>query len=269
MKKFMHPNTHSEYSHLINNNDLQEPGILKLFVSDSYPLTLIKQTLINIRRCRRKTIMLTDIPLDDKKTYALFTSMETKGIFYLDFIERRREVYDFGIDCIDDLVTYLGATFANLRPDIRKGDGVIEDIYEIIDRKHNRKPVTYIHPSLKSILEKTYGFILFNENIIRIAAQVAGFSLSWAELFEESYSVTGIEEIQIIEKGKALFTEGATSNGYSKAETEQIYEALNSSSFQALSKADIVSDALVTYRLAYLKANYPPEFTEALYSMEG
>ncbi|MCB1059248.1 MAG: DNA polymerase III subunit alpha [Calditrichaeota bacterium] len=184
----------------------------------------------------------------DDKTYDLLGRGDTTGVFQLESGGMREWLVKLKPNCIDDIV----AMVALYRP------GPMNMIGDFIDRKHGRTKVAYLHPKLEPILKQTYGVIVYQEQVLRIARDIAGFTLGRADILRKAMGKKKKEEM---EKVRKEFIEGCLSHsGLTKKLAEEIYELVRKFSEYGFVKAHAASYAVLAYQTAYLKANFPAEF---------
>ncbi|MBD3264244.1 MAG: DNA polymerase III subunit alpha [Candidatus Omnitrophica bacterium] len=238
-------------------SSLEKTGLLKMDFLGLKTLTVIEETLKIIQRTNNKNIDIASIPLDDKKTFSLLSRGNTIGVFQLESRGMRDILTKINPAKFEDLIAVL----ALYRPG-PLGSGMVDDF---IKRKQGNKKVTYIHPKLAPILEKTYGIILYQEQIMQIVSQLAGFDIARADLLRKAI---GKKIPEIMEKQKTLFIEGCKKNNISGSVAEQIFDLIDYFSGYGFNKSHSTAYALISYRTAYLKANYPVEFMAALLTSE-
>ena len=220
--------------------DLEKIGLLKMDFLGIRNLTIIDEVMKNIPDFTLER--LREIPLDDKKTYQLLQTADTLGVFQLESDGIRRVLAKLKPERFDDLVAVL----ALYRP------GPMDNIDEFIARRHGKK-FTYEHPVLEPILKSTYGIIVYQEQIMQIAQRFANFSLGQADLLRRAISKK--DENQL--KGQELtFIEGAMKNGHSKEVAQHIYDYFLKFNNYGFNKSHAVAYGLVSYQMAYFKANY-------------
>lgn len=184
----------------------------------------------------------------DEKTYELLGRGDTTGVFQLESSGMREWLTKLKPNCIDDIV----AMVALYRP------GPMNMIGDYIDRKHGRAPISYLHSALEPILKQTYGVIVYQEQVLRIARDIAGFTLGRADILRKAMGKKKKEEM---EKVHAEFISGCLSHsGLNRKTAEDIYELVRKFSEYGFVKAHAACYAVLAYQTAYLKANYPAEF---------
>jgi DNA polymerase-3 subunit alpha len=231
-------------------------GLLKFDFLGLKTLTVIQKTLDLIRQ-GGKELLLSDIPLDDKATYDLLSSGQTTGIFQLESSGMKDILVKMQPNRFDDLI----ALVALYRPG-PIGSGMIDDF---IKRKKGTKAVRYDLPQLKEILDETYGVILYQEQVMRIANKLAGFSLGQADILRKAM---GKKNIQAMAKQKEHFVQGAVGNGISEKKAEKIFDLMALFAEYGFNKSHSAAYAYVSFQTAYLKTHYPVAFMAATLSAD-
>ena len=190
------------------------------------------------------------IPLDDPKTFEIFAEGRTTGIFQFESQGMREYLRKLKPNRIEDLI----AMNALYRP------GPMENIDTYINRKYGREKIEYLHPKLEPILKETYGIIVYQEQVMRIASDLAGFSLGKADLLRRAM---GKKKVKEMEKMKGEFIEGALKNGVDQKTAEAIYDLIFKFASYGFNKSHSAAYAILAYQTAYLKAHYPAEFMAA------
>ena len=237
-------------------------GLLKMDFLGLRNLTVLDDALRNIEANRGETIVLEDLTLDDPAAYALLASGETLGVFQLDGGPMRSLLRSMQPDTFED----ISAVLALYRP----GPMGANAHYDYADRKTGRKPVEAIHPELKEPLEEllgeTYGVIVYQEQVMAIAQQLAGYSLGQADLLRRAM---GKKKKEILDEEYVPFSDGMRANGFSEAAIKTLWDILVPFSDYAFNKAHTAGYGLVSYWTAFLKANYPAEYMAALLTSVG
>jgi len=243
---------------------VEEIGLLKMDFLGLRNLTIINKTLQKIKETKGVELDLENIPLDDKRTYNLLAEGNSTGVFQLESGGMRAILKELKPSCFDDIIAVL----ALFRP------GPMEQIPEFIKRKHGGK-ITYIHPKLEEILSSTYGIIVYQEQVMQIAQKLAGYSLGRADLLrramgkkdkkimdeERQYFIYGLQD----QNGNWIIP-GAIRLGVSEKEAQEIFELMAKFAEYGFNKGHATAYAIISYQTAYLKANYPLEFTASLLS---
>lgn len=236
---------------------LEKIGLLKVDFLGLRTLTVIDQTLKLIEKTQGKVIDINQIPLDDPKTYKLLSSAQTIGVFQLESSGMRDLLRKLEPERFEDIIALL----ALYRPG-PIGSGMLDDF---IKRKHGLIPIKYEHPKLEPILKETYGIILYQEQIMQIASSLAGFTLAQADLLRKAMAKKIPE---VMEKERKNFVEGCHKNGVREAISNKIFDLIEYFAGYGFNKSHSAAYALISYRTAYLKANYPVEFMAALLTSE-
>ena len=210
-------------------------------------LTIIDDIVHDINRDRKEPLEIMKIPLDDRKTYDLLCQTDTIGIFQLESEGIKNLIRQLQPREFEDIV----ATIALYRP------GPMENIPEYLKRRKHRELVDYIHPSLKKILEHTYGIMIYQEQIMQIAQKMAGFSLANADNLRKAISKKHSNEIRQMEEA---FISGSIARGYSEELAKKVYALIMKFANYGFNRSHSVAYALVAYQMAYLKANWPLYF---------
>lgn len=229
---------------------IEELGLLKIDLLGLRTLTVIEETKRLVARNRGVEPLL---PLDDAATFRLLGEGETGGVFQLESAGMRSLLRDMRPDRFEDLV----ALVALYRPGPLQS-GMVEDF---VQRKVGLRPVTFLHPRLEPILRDTYGVILYQEQVMSIASEIAGFSLAEADLLRRAM---GKKKPGILMAMRERFLEGARANGIDPATAAQIFELMEHFGGYGFNKSHSAAYALVAYQTAYLKTHYPLEYMAAL-----
>jgi len=225
-------------------------GLLKMDFLGLSNLTILTKAKEIIAQNRGISLDLQHIPLDDSKTFELLASGETKGIFQLESAGMRRYIKELKPTNFSD----IAAMVALYRP------GPMEQIPTFIKAKQGVAPIRYPHPILKEILKETYGVIVYQEQVIFIAQALAGYSLGQADILRKAM---GKKIPEVMKKEERSFIAGAKKRGISPELAKEIFSLIEPFAGYAFNKAHSVSYALIAYRTAYLKANYPVEYMTA------
>ena len=230
--------------------DIAQIGLLKMDFLGLANLTILGKARDIIRQSRGIDIDLHRIPMDDGKTFALLSSGETTGVFQLEGAGMRRYIKELKPTTFSD----VAAMIALYRP------GPMEHIPTFIKAKHGIEPIRYPHPALKSILEETYGVIVYQEQVLFIVQAFAGYSLGQADIFRKAM---GKKIPAVMKEEKRNFIAGAQKMGYSAEVAVEVFALIEPFAGYAFNKAHSFSYALIAYQTAYLKANYPAEYITA------
>ena len=230
---------------------LEELGLLKIDFLGLRNLSLIESILKSIFHRTGTKLDIKDIPMDDPSTYQLISSGQTTGVFQLESEGMRNVLKRLQPNRFEDIV----AVNALYRP------GPMENIPHFIDRKHGREKVVYPHPNLEPILENTYGVIVYQEQIIQIAATMAGFTLGEADLLRRAVSK---KQKEVLDKERSHFISGAEQKGYERGTANQIYDLIVRFANYGFNRSHAVAYSFIAYQLAYLKAHYPVHFMASI-----
>jgi len=236
---------------------LEKIGLLKVDFLGLRTLTVIDETLKLIKKTRAKEIDIEKLPLDDTCTYKLLASSHTIGIFQVESSGMRDLLKKLKPERFEDLIALL----ALYRPG-PIGSGMLDDFMR---RKHGVIPIRYEHPKLEPILKETYGIMVYQEQIMQIASVLAGFSLAQADILRKAM---GKKIPEVMEKERKNFLNGCIKNGIKESSASKIFDLIEYFSGYGFNKSHSTAYALISYRTAYLKTNFPVEFMTALLTSE-
>jgi len=234
---------------------IEDLGLLKMDFLGLKNLTIIEDTLARIYKVQGKSLNVEDIPFDDKKTYKLLQEGKTTGVFQLESEGMKRYLKELKPTQFEDIV----AMVALYRP------GPMQFIPEYIGRKHKRKKIEYLHPKLKPILEKTQGICIFQEQLMQIARDLAGFTLAEADVLRKAVGKK-IKSLLVAQKEK--FITGMIKNGVAQNVAERIWDWILPFARYGFNAAHSTAYGMIAYITAYLKTHYPVEFMSALLTSE-
>lgn len=232
---------------------LEELGLLKMDFLGLRTLTVIQDALRLIKRSRGLDLDLEKIPLDDKKVYDLISRGETTGVFQLESSGMRNLLKELKPERFEDIIAVIGL----YRPG-PLGSGAAD---EFIRNKNNPENIKYLHPKLEPILRETYGIILYQEQVMKIAQELAGFSLAQADILRKAM---GKKQQEVMEAQRNSFIQGCIKNGIDEKTAEKVFEEISYFAGYGFNKSHAAAYALVAYQTAYLKAHFPVEFMAAL-----
>lgn len=233
--------------------NVEEIGLLKMDLLGLRTLTVINNAVDLIEKTHGTRLDFNKIDLDDSLTYELLGKGESVGVFQLESSGLRAILKDLKPEHFEDII----ALVALYRPG-PLGSGMVEDF---IARKHGKKAIEYLHPLLEPILKPTYGVILYQEQVMRIASALAGFTLGQADLLRRAM---GKKKPEIIAGLKQEFIEGAGLNQIEPQVAVKIFELIEFFAGYGFNKSHSAAYALLAFQTAYLKAHYPVEFMAAL-----
>jgi DNA polymerase-3 subunit alpha len=233
--------------------DVQRVGLVKFDFLGLKTLTVLSKAAELIERTKGDMLELTRIPLDDEETFRLLGSGDTTGIFQLESSGMRDLLVKLRPETFSDLI----ALVALYRPG-PLGSGMVD---EFIKRRHKKSTVKYEIPRVKEILEDTYGVIVYQEQVMRIASTLANFSLGDADILRRAMSKKDPAEMERLEE---KFIQGARRNGIQQGKAERIFEMMAKFAEYGFNKSHSAAYAMIAYQTAYLKVHYPTEFVAAL-----
>ncbi len=228
-------------------------GLLKMDFLGLANLTVIQEAVENIERTRGIRIDIDAIPLDDPATYELLGRADTHGVFQLEATLGKRILIDMQPRSLED----LAAANALIRPGPLEGKVV--DLY--IRRRRGEEPITYLLPEMEPILAETFGTMIYQDQVMKIASQVAGFSLGEADILR---SAMGKKDKLKMAQQREKFLLGAEARGVAEATAAELFDLIGFFAGYGFNKAHAMCYGLIGYQTAYLKANYPLEFMAAL-----
>ncbi len=230
-------------------------GLVKADILGLRNLSILEEALGFVKQSTGQMIDIHEVPLTDKKAYDLIGAGETVGVFQLESAGMRRLARELKPTKLSDIT----AMVALYRP------GPMDLIPQFIAGKLNSKKIKYVHPDLKSILEETYGILVYQEQVMDIAVKLAKFSKSEADLLRMA---VGKKKKKLMEEGKKKFIDGAARHGYTKKLAEEVFGFIEKFAAYGFNKSHAASYALIAYWTAYMKANYTVEFMTALMTAE-
>jgi DNA polymerase III subunit alpha len=238
--------------------EVERVGLLKMDFLGLSTLTLIRDALDEIKRTEGIEIDIDAIPLDDEKTYRLFGDGQTYGVFQFESSGMRELLRKAKPERLDDLIA-LNALY---RPGPLKS-GMVDDF---VSRKQGKTEVKYELAQLVPILGDTYGVIAYQEQVMRIAAVLAGFSMGQSDVLRKAM---GKKDPRVMAKQREAFMEGARKNGINEKKATKIFNLMEFFAGYGFNKSHSTTYAWVAYQTAYLKANYPWHFMAALLTIEA
>ncbi len=236
-------------------HSIEDLGLLKMDFLGLKTLTVIQNTLNQVEEHSQQKINLENIPLDDQETFDLFKKANTTGVFQLESSGMKRYLKQLEPSQFADII----AMVALYRP------GPMEFIPEFIARKHGHKKITYSHPLLKPILENTYGICVYQEQLMRIAQDLAGFTLSEADVLRKA---VGKKIKKLLDEQKEKMIQGMISNQIEAKTAKRIWKTIEPFAQYGFNASHATCYALIGYQTAYLKARFPTEFMAALMTSE-
>lgn len=233
--------------------DIESLGLIKMDFLGIRNLSMITKMLQLIKQVHGIELDLNHIPLDDAKTFRLIAKGETAGIFQLESEGMRNVLREMEAKTFEDIV----AVNALFRP------GPMDNINLYIKRKKGEAPIEYLHDDLIPILKPTYGIIVYQEQVMQIVQKVANYSLGKADLLRRAI---GKKMRQVLEEERIVFTMQAIKNGYQEETASELYDYIVKFGDYGFNRSHSVAYSMISYQLAYLKANYLTLFMSVLLS---
>lgn len=230
---------------------IEDLGLLKMDILGLKNLTIIENTIRLVKETQNIDIKISEIPLDDKKTYELLQTGDTTGVFQFESSGMRRYLKELKPTQLEDLI----AMVALYRP------GPMELIPSFIRRKHGKEQITYLHPKLEPILKSTYGIGVYQEQMMRIARDLAGFTLAEADTLRKAI---GKKIKSLLDEQKEKLINGMVKNDIPLKIAQKIWELFPPFARYGFNKSHAACYALIGYRTAYLKSHWPIEFMTCL-----
>jgi DNA polymerase-3 subunit alpha len=230
---------------------IEDLGLIKMDFLGLKNLTILKNTMRIIRKVYGKEIDIYGLPLDDKKTYALLARGETTGVFQLESGGMKRYIKELKPSTFEDIV----AMVALYRP------GPMDYIQDFIDRKRGKKEITYLHPKMENALKNTYGITVYQEQVMQLSKDLAGFTGGQADNLRKAI---GKKISALLKQMRGEFIEGCVNNGIGDKLANKIFDDWEAFARYAFNKSHAACYALIAYWTAYLKAHYPSAFMAAL-----
>jgi DNA polymerase-3 subunit alpha len=234
---------------------LEKLGLLKMDFLGLRTLTVLQRATKLVEQVTGEPIDIESLPLDDPATFDLLARGETFGVFQVDGVGMRRLLRELRPNRFEDIV----ALIALYRP------GPMQFIDEFVRRRNGMAPITYPHPSMESALAETYGIPVYQEQVVRMVVEIAGFSAGKADIVRKAM---GKKQPELMAKYRADFVAGAMAKGTAPTVAEQLFDIIQEFSGYGFNKAHSAAYAVVTYHTAYLKAHYPAPYMAAYLSAE-
>ncbi len=245
----------------LDKDDIEAMGLVKFDFLGLRTLTIIKWALQSINRRRalqqQEPLHMQRLPLDDEATFRLLQECRSTAVFQLESRGMRDLMRKLRPDCFDDIV----ALVALFRPGPLESGMAIE----FIQRKHGEAKIHYLHPCLETILEPTYGVILYQEQVMQIAQVMAGYSLGAADLLRRAM---GKKKVKEMNRQREIFVSGAQQKGIDQRLANTVFDQMETFAMYGFNKSHSAAYALLSYQTAWLKAHYPAEFMAAALSAD-
>lgn len=234
---------------------IESLGILKIDFLGLKNLTIIERTLTIVKAITGEAVDIDAIPLDDEKTFRLLKAGNTTGVFQLESAGMRRYLKQLEPSSVEDIIAMVSL----YRP------GPMELIPDYIAGKQGLKTVKYLHPKLEPILAKTYGIAVYQEQVLQIARDLAGFTLGEADILRKA---VGKKISKLLREQKKKFVAGCIANGIDEKLAIKIFEFIEPFAGYGFNRSHAACYAVIAYQTAYLKAQYPLAFMTALLTCE-
>ncbi len=245
-------------SHIVTQYEMhaiEDLGLLKMDFLGLKNLTIIEDTLARIYVIRNEKIDIDKIPFDDKGTYKLLQDALTTSVFQLEGEGMKRYLKELKSTEFEDIV----AMVALYRP------GPMQFIPDYIERKHGRQAITYIHPKLEPILKVTQGIMIYQEQLMQLARDIAGFSMGEADILRKA---VGKKIKKLLEEQESKFVEGCVKNGTENKIAKELWQWILPFASYGFNRSHSAAYATIAYQTAYLKAHYPVEFMASVLTSE-
>lgn len=237
--------------------ELESLGFLKMDLLGLKNLTLIDRAIKMIKRNHAITLNIDKLPLEDLKTFALLCEGKTSGVFQLESDGLKEVLRKLQPDKFEDII----AVNALYRPG-PLGSGMVDDY---IERRHGRQEIRYLFPELAPILEETYGVIVYQEQVMKIASTIGGYSLGEADILRRAM---GKKKADVMAEQRHVFLTRAQTRGFDGEKAGELFDLMAYFAGYGFNKSHSAAYALIAYQTAYLKANFAPEFMACLISLE-
>jgi DNA polymerase-3 subunit alpha len=237
--------------------ELDTLGFLKMDFLGLKNLTLITNVIEMIKKNHGVVIDITLLPLEDEKTFQLLARGDTSGVFQLESSGIKDVLQRLVPQSFEDII----AVNALYRPG-PLGSGMVDDF---IERRHLRADITYIFPELEEVLKDTYGVIVYQEQVMKIASVIAGYSLGEADILRRAM---GKKKADVMEEQKTIFVSRSISKGFDGKKAAELFDLMAYFAGYGFNKSHSAAYAMIAYQTAYLKAHYPTEFMACLITLE-
>src|SRR5881296_3350325 len=234
---------------------IEKLGLLKMDFLGLRTLTVISDAVRLVEESKGVELDLDRLPLDDKKTYEMLSEAKTFGVFQLESSGMRDALRGLRPGQLEDLIAMVSL----YRP------GPMELIPDFIQRKHGRSKITYEHPAMEKFTRETYGIMVYQEQIMQIASEMAGFTMGEADILRRAM---GKKDRELMAKQREKFVNGCRERNTSAAKAERVWELMEKFAGYGFNKSHGAAYGLVAYQTAYFKANYPVEFMAAFLTSE-
>ncbi len=234
---------------------IEKLGLLKMDFLGLRTLTVIANTVQLVHESRAVRLDPDQFPLDDPRTYQLLSEARTFGVFQLESVGMREALRQLRPERLEDVI----AMVALYRP------GPMQMIPDFVARRHGRTRPSYEHPLMEKYLRETYGIMVYQEQVMQIASELAGFTMGEADALRQAM---GKKKPEVMAEQRAKFLEGAAARAVKPRVAERVFDLMEKFAGYGFNKSHAAAYAIVAYQTAYLKANYPVEFMAALLTSE-
>lgn len=238
--------------------ELESIGFLKIDMLGLKNLTLVDRVVKLIEKNHGVKIDIDQLPLDDAKTFALICAGKTSGVFQLESDGLKEVLRKLQPDKFEDII----AVNALYRPG-PLGSGMVDDY---IERRHGRQKISYLFAELETVLQETYGVIVYQEQVIKIASTIGGYSLGEADILRRAM---GKKKAEVMAEQKQIFMQKAVAKNFDAKKAEELFDLMAYFAGYGFNKSHSAAYAMIAYQTAYLKANYTAEFMACLISLEA
>jgi DNA polymerase-3 subunit alpha len=235
---------------------IEDAGLVKMDFLGIRNLSILQKAVQIVKQSQGEEIDLAKIPFDDKKAFALLTQGETMGLFQLGGAGMTRYLKELKPTSVFDIMAMISL----FRP------GPMNSIPQFIECKHNPEKIRYFDPRMEEYLKESYGVIVYQDDVLLTAINIAGYNWEEADKFRKAIGKKIPSEMA---KQKDKFIEGCVKNGLSKKKAEELFGIIEPFSAYGFNKSHAASYAVVAYQTAYMKAHYPVEFMTAVMSAEA
>lgn len=238
--------------------ELESIGFLKIDFLGLKNLTLVDRAVKMIKHVHGVQLNIDKLPLDDAKTFALICAGNTSGVFQLESGGLKDVLRKLQPDKFEDII----AVNALYRPG-PLGSGMVDDF---VERRHGRQKIKYLFPELETVLQETYGVIVYQEQVIKIASTIGGYSLGEADILRRAM---GKKKAEVMAEQSKIFFDKSVARGFDGKKATELFDLMAYFAGYGFNKSHSAAYALIAYQTAYLKANYMPEFLACLLSLEA
>ena len=230
-------------------------GLVKFDFLGLKTLTVIKQICDLIKKYRKINIDIDKIDLEDKKTFDLLCSVDVIGVFQLESAGMKDVIQKLQPDRLEDIIALVSL----YRP------GPMDDIPKYLARKHGKESIEYLHPCLESILSNTYGVMVYQEQVMKIAQVMGGYTLAASDILRRAMGKKIVSEM---ERNRKIFINGASKLGVKESIAVQVFSQMEKFAGYGFNRSHAAPYAMLSYQTAYLKANYRKEFYIATMNLD-